>query len=92
MVSLRTSKIAVGLAFARRVEDIHVGSLWSVNSDTIKGLLKRLASSSANGGSSPTHRRKLPANCKFVRFSRLCLANVRCVAPNWASDVAEPTA
>jgi len=31
---------ARGLASARRVEDIPIGSLWSVNSDTIMGLLK----------------------------------------------------
>ncbi len=31
---------ALGLASAGRVEDIHIGSLWTVNSDTIMGLLK----------------------------------------------------
>ncbi len=31
---------AFGLASAGRVEDINIGSLWSVNSDTIMGLLK----------------------------------------------------
>ena len=31
---------ALGLASAGRVEDIHIGTLWGVNSDTIMGLLK----------------------------------------------------